>query len=96
MSFDDKIANQAMGIVPLPNFDARPLEGPGRWAEVAPGVILYTDDRNVLFPKGRGEGFSELIRLIRRAYDSGETATEAFDRLRFGAPVVTGDLSELK
>ncbi|EME18759.1 hypothetical protein G419_16198 [Rhodococcus triatomae BKS 15-14] len=89
-----------MGIRALPDFEALPRTGPGRWAYPYEGVTLYTNDADVLFPLSDGTpegdgGRSLLIKALDKAFTSGETATEAFDRLRNGAPVTTGDLSEL-
>lgn len=95
---NDRVAIEGLGIRPVPSFTALPLEGPGRWAEIEHGLTLYTDDDNILFAKvdySKRNGFGELIQALRDAYKAGETATQAFDRLRGEAPVVTGDLSEL-
>lgn len=100
MSFQDKIADQAKGIQPLDDFEALPLSGPGRWAYPYKGVTLYTNDGNVLFAESDGTPAADgaqslLLQALDKAFRSGESATEAFERLRNGAPVTAGDLSEL-
>ncbi|WP_237726978.1 hypothetical protein [Rhodococcus jostii] len=99
-SWDDKIASQAQAIEPMDDFEAIPLEGPGRWAHPYEGVTLYTNDDNILFPESDGTpaangARSLLLQALDKAFQAGESATSAFDRLRNGAPVTTGDLSEL-
>jgi hypothetical protein len=99
-NWDDKVASQAAAIEPMDDFKALPRTGPGRWAEPYPGVTLYTNDTDVLFPESDGTpvangACSLLFQALDKAYQAGESATSAFDRLRNGAPVTTGDLSEL-
>ncbi|MET4609463.1 hypothetical protein ABIC28_000433 [Rhodococcus sp. PvR044] len=81
-------------------FGAVPLAGPGRWAQPYEGVTLYTNDSRILFLKIDGsdesrETRTQLIRALDKAFKAGQTAPEAFERLRNGAPVTTGDLSAL-
>ena len=92
----EKNLSQAQAIVPIANFRGRPLAGPGRWAQVAHGLTFYTNDADVLFVRGQVSSVaaSILIQEINQAFKAGETASEAFDRLRQGAPVVSGDLSD--
>ena len=99
-SFDDKIEDQANAFEALDDFEALPRSGPGRWAQPYEGVTLYTNDANVLFPLSDGTPEADgtrslLFQALDKAFQAGETATHAFDRLRNGAPVTTGDLSEL-
>lgn len=99
-NFDDKILDQARGIQALADFEALPRSGPGRWAVPYQGVTLYTNDANILFPLSddspEADGArSLLIHALDKAFKAGETATEAFERLRNDATVTTGDLSEL-
>lgn len=95
MSLEDKYADQAQGYKAVDDFDALPLSGPGRWAEI-PGGTLYTNDANVLFLRGDGSvTASAVFQRLDQAYKAGATAAEAFDSLKGEAAVVTGDLSEL-
>lgn len=91
---DDKIEDQARSNVPVDDYEAT-LAGAGRWADI-PGGTLYTNDANVLFLKGNGSTSAGVVYLtLDKAYRAGETATHAFDRIRNGAAVTTGDLTEL-
>ncbi|MFF0541738.1 hypothetical protein ACFYTF_02770 [Nocardia thailandica] len=100
INWDDKVASQATGIVAMDDFKALPRTGPGRWAQPYEGVTLYTNDDKVLFPLSDGTPAADgarslLIHALDKAYKAGETSTQAFERLCNGAPVTTGDLSEL-
>ncbi|ADB93697.1 hypothetical protein REDROCK_3 [Mycobacterium phage RedRock] len=96
-AFDDKIVDQAQAIVPVEDYDARPLAGPGRWAHLPGGLTLYTNDENVLFARGDMSTFesSVLFQAMDKLHAAGKTASEAFDILRLEADAVAGDLSEL-
>ena len=100
-NFDDKISSQAVGIEAMHDFEALPCSGPGRWTHPHEGVTLYTNDDRVLFPLSDGTASADgarslLFHALDKAFKAGETATQAFERLRNGAPVTTGDLSELR
>lgn len=94
----DKNVDQAQGIVPIDDYEALPLSGPGRWAHPHPGMTLYTNDANVLFLQDDTDSVqaSIIFQAMRKLFESGKSATEAFDILRLDAPVTTGDLSELE
>ena len=93
---EDKYRAESACYELIPNFDARPLAGPGRWALLHNNeTILFTNDDNILYAEGDGDEAYWLGREIDSAFDAGETATQAFDRLRDGASVTSGDLSEL-
>lgn len=95
-SLMDKMLDQARCYKPVPCFQALPLSGPGRWSEI-PGGLLYTNDDNILFLQGNGtNAASDVFQAISKAYDAGESATDAFDRFRGEAPAVSGDLSGLR
>lgn len=97
MISDDKMAEQAKGYSLVPSFEARPLEGPGRWAVLSDNSVLYTDDENILFARNKESTplLSQTIVAIDQLYTKGLTATAAFDKLRGSLPAVSGDLSEI-
>lgn len=93
---DDKYLAEANACEKIPNFAARPLSGAGRWALLHNNeTVLFTNDSNILYAEGDGDEAYWLRIEIDSAYDAGQTATQAFDQLRAGATVITGDLSEL-
>ena len=94
----DKLDNQAETAVWVDGYDALPLSGPGRWIAYPDGTTIYTDDNTKLFVKnkqGTTAGLVEAVIAIRKLYKAGNTAAEAFEKLRNRVPVTTGDLSEL-
>ncbi|WP_342660400.1 hypothetical protein Rruber_00234 [Rhodococcus ruber] len=93
-----KLDDQAEGYVWVDGYAALPLSGPGRWMTYPDGTTIYTDDATKLFVKnkqGTTIGLVEAVGAIRELFKAGKTVTEAFEALRNGAPVTTGDLSEL-
>lgn len=95
MTNPGKNVDQAQAYRGLPAFAAGPLAGQGRWAHVDDNLVLYTDDHNILFVRGTSPDLGEWAVEIVAAHDVGETATEAFDRLRGDASAVSGDLANL-
>ena len=94
----DKLDSQAATAVWVDGYDALPLSGPGRWITYPDGTTIYTDDSTKLFAKneqGTTAGLVEAVIAIRKLYKAGNTAAEAFEELRNGASVTTGDLSDL-
>jgi hypothetical protein len=94
----DKLDSQAATAVWVDGYTALPLSGPGRWVTFQDGTTIYTDDNTKLFAKnkqGTTIGLVEAVVAIGKLFDAGRPATEAFEQLRNGAPVTTGDLSEL-
>ncbi|QZE10904.1 hypothetical protein SEA_AGAPE74_4 [Mycobacterium phage Agape74] len=96
-AFDDKIEDQAHAIRAVEDYDALPLEGPGRWAYIHGGLTLYTNDDNVLFAQGDMSTLdsSTLFQAMEKLRQAGKSAGEAFDILRLEADAISGDLSEL-
>ncbi len=93
---EDKYRAESACYELIPNFAARPLSGAGRWALLHNNkTVLFTNDSNILSTQGDGDEAYWLGIDIDSAYAAGQTATQAFDRLRAGAAVITGDLSEL-
>lgn len=94
---EEKYRSQSACNEMISNFDARPLAGAGRWALLHNNeTTLFTNDDNIPCAEGDGDEAYWLGIEIDTAFDAGETATQAFDRLRAGATVISGDLSELK
>lgn len=94
----DKLDSQAETAVWVDGYDALPLSGPGRWITYPDGTTIYTDDNTKLFVRNKQSttaGLVEAVVAIRKLYKAGKTATEAFEQIRNGTPVATGDLSEL-
>lgn len=94
---EDKNLNQALAFREVPDYDAFPLEGPGRWARIHGGMVLYTNDDNVLFARGNLSTLeaSTLFQVMDKLREAGKTASEAFDILRLESDAVSGDLSQL-
>lgn len=96
MTQQEKYLAEASACEKVPNFAARPLSGAGRWVLLHNNeTVLFTNDSNILYAEGDGDEAYYLMIEIDSAYAAGQTATEAFDRLRAGAAVINGDLSVL-
>ncbi|MGV9945283.1 hypothetical protein [Rhodococcus aetherivorans] len=98
MISEDKLNSQAETYEWVDGYDALPLSGPGRWTTHPDGTTIYTDDNTKLFVKnkqGTTIGLVEAVISIRKLFAAGKTPTEAFEQLRSGSSVTTGDLSEL-
>ena len=93
----DKIIDQAQGYRLADDSDALPLTGPGRWAHLDNGIVLYANDANVVFVQAEESSvaLSLMSLAVSKAYEARETASQAFDRLRGELRVITGNLSAL-
>lgn len=97
MTLEDKSVDQAQAYRLVASYDALPLAGPGRWAQLSEGLIMYTNDGNILWAVGdmTTNSSSYFAQARHKLFNAGKTASEAFDILRLDAPAVSGDLSSL-